>query len=133
MAYTGSSSKWINPSLYNNSWNEDFDKREYVKLLDRALLKIKPLNNSDLFHMAVNEFTNTKTIKSYLSCSFENFDNSKIIWKVKTKSFSSKARDISKITSNKIEKEVLFIRGSRFKLLYIDIVLETKTFHLLEI
>lgn len=122
LAYTGSSSKWLNPELRNGNWVNDKNKVAFVERLDSVLNKINSFSGNVLYHMAAkNDFIVDETIKieSYLSTSIEDFENSELKWIISPKTENSNCRDIQNITGNKYEREVLFRRGTSFKVVKI--------------
>lgn len=118
LAYTGASSKWLNPELRTGNWLNDENKVAFVERLDSVLNKINSFSGNALYHMAAkNDFIVGETVKieSYLSTSIEDFENSELKWIISPKSENSNCRDIQNITGNKYEREVLFRRGTSFK------------------
>src|SRR5690554_6493415 len=52
LAYTGSSSKWLNSELRNGNWVNDKNKVAFVERLDSVLNKINSFSGNVLYHMA---------------------------------------------------------------------------------
>lgn len=124
ISYTGHGAKWINLALRNDNWEQDKDKSNFVKMIDSALQKIPSVNNTTIFH-ATNSILpysiNTIfPVKSYLSTSIDILDGYSFIWKISTKKENSNARDISSITGNVREKEILFVRKTEFIIVNIE-------------
>lgn len=118
LAYTGSSSKWLNPELRNGNWVNDENKVVFIERLDATLSKINSFRTNTLYHMAAkNNFIAGEIIKieSYLSTSIEDFENSELKWIISPKSENSNCCNIQNITGNKYEREVLFRRGTIFE------------------
>tara|TARA_R110000751_G_scaffold307242_1_gene427846 strand:+ start:3420 stop:4070 length:651 start_codon:yes stop_codon:yes gene_type:complete len=131
--YTASFSNWINSSFRNDQKLDTNCKKEFANLLDNALKKLEGFDNEIVYRMDSPYASQKEVIKwfkakkgniiqvpNYLSTAKENYDNSHIIWKIKTLSKNSKGKDISDITNNKYEKEVLFERNSCFVIKEID-------------
>jgi len=117
--YTGSSGTWINNIIKNRTLRSNSNAIMFVELLDKALSKILPTTEKYLYHNAQREpldLINSFTISNYLSTSKDDYnnDNELIVWRITPKR-NSLGRDISNITGNNTEKEVLFCRESRFK------------------
>lgn len=139
VSYTGSGARWINPSLKNEEWKNDEDKTIFVNTIDSALEKIKSFNKTDeLFHTTKSSDSNFKLdeivcIKSYLSTSIDNFENSETVWIITPKKENSNARDIGNVTGNIIEKEVLFKRNTKLIVVDIKTINNKKTIYLKEV
>lgn len=131
--YTSTFSNWINHN-YRNGQELDTDcKKEFSNLLDNALKKLDSFDDDVVYRMdspypekqeVFKWFKSKKEsvieVPNYLSTSKDNFDNSPIVWKIKTLLANSKGKDISELTNNRFEKEVLFERNSCFYIKEID-------------
>lgn len=60
------------------------------------------------------------TIPYFLSTAKEDYDNSDLVWQISTHHTNSQGRDISNLSNNKYELEVLFDKGVKFKIKYLD-------------
>ena len=118
LAYTGSSSRWVNPELRNGKWINDENKVRFVELLDKALIKIKPYTETILYRVGDScdfKVGQKVKIKSYLSTSIDNFDNSETVWIISPKKEASNSCDIRNVTGHIYEKEIIFKRDTIFK------------------
>lgn len=131
--YTSSFSRWININYRNGQEPDTNCKKEFSNLLDNALKKLDGFDDEIVYRMdspypekkEIFKWFKSKKgsvieVPNYLSTSKENYDNSPIVWKIKTLSANSKGKDISELTNNKFEKEVLFERNSCFYIKEID-------------
>jgi hypothetical protein len=121
LAYTGWSAKWINSNIINGKYLRNISCLLFIENLDKALVKIQTVNNRIVYHMTSHMIDNFSVgdllkIPFYLSTAKEDFENSNIVWVISTLDSNSRGRDISTISNNKYEKEVLFLRNSKFKL-----------------
>lgn len=138
IAYTGSSSKWINQALRNDSINLNNDQLKFISQIDSALHKIPPHNGNIVYRMAEEHYSNYKigqlfTLKSYLSTSVEIYDDADVVWSITLKSKETLARNIETITGMKNEKEVLFCRNSSFRVDDLSTENGVRTLHLSEL
>jgi hypothetical protein len=145
LAYTGSCSSWINSELREEGQVGECDcKKEFINRLNLALDKVKPFNNQIVYRMdspsedknTVLNWFNSKISKVFkipyfLSTAKEDYNNSEIVWRIQTLPINSFGKDISQLSNNKYEQEVLFRTGSFFKIKGIDN--ERKYINLLEI
>lgn len=141
LGYTAYSAKWINPYIQNErSMAKNSDAELFIMHLDHALKKVKSTQELILFRMdhaerqdAFIEYRSKKNsiicIDYYLSTDKEEYPECEIIWRIKPlPNGKSKGKDITTITNNGAEKEVLFERESKFRIdevinsskLYID-------------
>lgn len=142
LGYTAISAKWINPYIQNEqSIARNCDAELFIKHLDQALKKVQSTQELILYRMdyqaerqcAYIEYHSKKNsiirLDYYLSTDKEEYPECEIIWRIKPlPNGKSKGKDITTITNNGAEKEVLFGRGSKFRIdevinlskLYID-------------
>lgn len=122
LAYTGFSAKWINYKILDKSFNSDPNCLIFIENMDKALSKIDPPRSIELFHMTgylwdgIEEGAEILT-PCYLSTSIEDFENSNVVLRIKTLHSNSRARDVSTITNVKDEKEYIFLRNTKFKVI----------------
>lgn len=133
LAYTGSYSKWLNWDLRDSELTKCNCKKEFIKRLNNSLDKVKSFDNSTVYRMdspfedseKMLTWFNSKIdcvfkIPYFLSTSKEDYKNSEIVWEIKTLPNNSLGKDISNLTNNKNELEVLFRTDSCFKIKGID-------------
>jgi hypothetical protein len=128
LAYTGHSAKWIN-SIIRESVSIDSlptNAKHFTSVLDLALSKIKPTTQDIVYRMDSyyskndakkifkEKLNKTITIKNYLSTDKEEYSNEEIIWIISTLP-NGNGKDISNITNNGSEKEILFERNTNFR------------------
>jgi hypothetical protein len=143
LAYTGSCSSWINSRLRDGTSLDSECKKYFADCLDQVLDKIPTANGEIVFRMDLpgneNEilawFDKHKgrkiRIPYFLSTAKEDYNNTNIVWEILTLKKNSKGKDISNLSNNQFEKEVLFKRNSCFKVDHID---QSKNYvHLVEI
>jgi hypothetical protein len=144
LAYTGGSSSWINLELRNSNLPKSKCKGEFVKRLNDSLSKVKSFDNDMVFRMDNPPGENEETltwfqgkigskfrIPYFLSTAKEDYENSELVWQIKTLNQNSLGKDISRLTNNKYELEVLFQTGSCFEIIGIE--KERRYVHLNEI
>lgn len=133
LAYTGSYSSWVNSDLRNSRMSNCECKREFISRLNMALDKVIAFNNQTVFRMdspsedkdkVLNWFDSKVEsifrIPYFLSTAKEDYENTEIVWKIKTLAENSLGKDISDITNNQHELEVLFRTGSCFLIENVD-------------
>jgi hypothetical protein len=133
LIYTASSSSWINEEMREGISVDCDCKSSIIRNLDNVLAKIKSHDNKVVYRMdnplgdnakVLSWFSKAVTLKftvpNFLSTSMENYENSPIIWKINTLVEGSMGKDISNLTNNKHEKEVLFRKDSCFEILEVD-------------
>lgn len=133
LAYTGSFSSWINSDLRNSHLPECECKSELINRLNMSLCKVINFSNSIVYRMdaplgekeKILKWFNSKIgcifkLPYFLSSAKEDYKNSEIVWRIKTLNTDSLGKDISNITNNKYEQEVLFQTGSCFKIEGVD-------------
>jgi hypothetical protein len=131
LSYTARTSRWTNQHS-RNSLMPDMDsiRVEHNILLDKVLDKLPPFSLGKVFRMEIGCYFNedkelykwleTKKgdvfhVPYFLSTSKDKWDERGLIWEINT-SDDSNARDISDLTQNPGEREVIFKRGSNFKI-----------------
>jgi hypothetical protein len=130
--YTTRGFNFINEDLRNNKLsNLRNDKNLYSKILQECLNKVSSMNNAIVYRMDTSYANNDedikdwfrlnigKTIKTnhFLSTSKEDWEqDEKITWEIKTLPLNSKGKDISNISDNAEELEVLFKRNTVFRI-----------------
>lgn len=125
LAYTGFSAKWINYRILDKTFNGDSNCLIFIENLDKALSKIEPARSMELFHMTGYLWDGIEvgaeiSTPCYLSTSIEDFENSCVVLKIKAMALNSKARDVSTITNVKDEKEFIFLRNAKFRVIGIN-------------
>lgn len=128
LGYSASVSSWLNGGLRSKDEITPCQK-EYARLLERTLRKVKSANSKILYRMDWNNEPNgdfvywcrthlnsTFSIPCFLSTSFDNFENTDVVWEITTIGHSSNGKDISNIAQAPSEKEVLFLPNSTFKI-----------------
>lgn len=127
MLYIGFSSCWINTRLNNRKIKRDPLHKLVVKHLDFVLTKINPADGLTIYRMDKHKdpevssswFTlNLKNViqtQWFLSTSIEDFENTKVVWKIKTlPADKTKSRLVYQVYNHGNEKEVLFQRDACF-------------------
>lgn len=133
LAYTGGTSSWVNSELRNSELPKSRCKREFVRRLNHSLSKMKSFNNDIVFRMdhppgdkneALSWFQKKVgsrfRIPYFLSTAKEDYENSEVVWQIRTRERNSLGKDISSLTNNKYEFEVLFQTGSSFQITRVD-------------
>lgn len=121
-AYTGFSSKWINSALRDQ--NLTSNQEYFMNILDAALNKIPSVSKNKVYRSFFDYNSNKIyftpgeiiSLSHYLSTSKEIFYNPTEVWEITPLSKNSKGRNIEKISNAPDEKEILFLRNSRFKI-----------------
>ena len=133
LAYTGSYSSWINSKLRDGASLDSECKNKFASCLDHALSKMPSVKEEIVFRMdnpgcereILSWFDKHKRrkirIPYFLSTAKEDYKNTNIIWEIQTRRINSKGKDISSLSNNKFEKEVLFMRNSWFRIDAVDI------------
>lgn len=133
LAYTGSFSSWVNSELRNSQITSCKCKSEFIKRLNESLDKIVSFDNQLVYRMdepsedtgVVLNWFNKKIgcffkIPYFLSTAKEDYKNTEIVWEIRTLLENSLGKDISDITNNEYEHEVLFRTGSCFMIESVD-------------
>lgn len=126
-AYTGSCSSWLNSDKRNcNEYSSDC-KRYFAEFLERAIKKI-PVHGGVVwrweeadeklqkFNWFKEQVGSSVRVPYFLSTSKDNITADPMLWEIITIQ-SGHARDISKISNNPFEDEVLFIANAKFKII----------------
>lgn len=130
LSHTGSYSSWINGSLRSGRQFDTQCQQYFADKLNEALSKLPCFNDKKVYRMdepltddieqvfSFFEKNNGKVMRTpyFLSTSKDNWENTSLTWDIKTLQEDSKARDLSLITNNNTEKEVLFKGDSYFKI-----------------
>lgn len=121
-SYTGSSSSWLNADRRNGEPYNSLCKELFAEGLEYALNKL-PVYEGECIRMEGYDAGHFKWFKNnigitiripyFLSSSKDDYNNTVIVWRIKTHSNGS-GRDISLISNNSHEHEILFNRNSRF-------------------
>lgn len=133
-SYTGEFSAWINEDLRNGIELSCNCKKVFRTGLNIALSGLQSFDNQTIYRMDLpggDVFTTLNWFKKrigqsfetpyFLSTSKDNFQNTDIIWIIKTLATDSKGKDISNLSTSLAEKEILFQTESCFKILGVDI------------
>ncbi|WP_162427275.1 ADP-ribosyltransferase [Pontibacter pudoricolor] len=133
LAYTSSYSGWVNGDLRDGNKHNRDDIALFSDGLYCVLNKIPAFGSSFVYRMEsqvadVDEelswferkTNSTFMLPYFLSTAKEDYKNSSVVWQIKTLEQGSLARDISNLTNNKSEKEVLFNRNAKFIIRGID-------------
>jgi hypothetical protein len=133
LSYTGGTSRWINTAIKRAEKSQC--KENYATGLDTALSKLPPYLNQRVYRMELNagELTSNEqlnmfegkigqifSVPFYWSTSKENFHNSELTFVIATGKAVSQSSDISQLTNNTTEREVLFGRTSKFRIVKVD-------------
>ena len=134
LVYTGGLSRWVNSELRNSETPKSQCKQTFVARLNQALDKMKSFNAGIVFRMdyppgdkaIALKWFETKIgskfrIPYFLSTAKEDYNNSEVVWQIKSLGDQSLGKDVSRLTNNKYELEVLFKTGSCFEILSVDI------------
>ena len=133
LAYTGSASSWVNSELRDGHLPSTKCKEVFVNKLNQALAKVSSFNGNIAFRMDEPHSNSEEVLKwfhskigskfkvpYFLSTAKEDYNNSSIVWQINTLTEGSFGKDISQLTNNKYEKEVLFRTGSCFEIIKVD-------------
>lgn len=133
LAYTGSYSSWLNSDLRNGMPLHTKCKKYFATRLCEVLNLLPSYNDGFVFRMdnpsgdketVLNWFSSqiNKIVKTpyFHSTSKDNYNNADIIWKIKTLETDSFGKDLSLLTNDKGEREILFIPNSYFKVKSVD-------------
>ncbi len=124
--YIGQGLTWINDDL-RNGLKLTKCKELFIDYLDKALEKVKSYSGTvyrmdgpdadTKFELDWFKKNTTKTIycPGYLSTSIEHWDNRPVTWQIETLKTESFGKDLSSL--NKVEMEILFKRGSKFRII----------------
>ena len=138
MAYTGSSSSWLNAEKRNGQDYKSVCKAAFAKGLENALIKVEPFHGqvyrmeecddegiqADWFSKNIGI---TFHIPYYLSTATDDYDNTPMVWVIQTLP-EGKGREIAGISNAPGENEVLFSRGSKFVITGADLSNPDKVF-----
>jgi hypothetical protein len=135
LSYTARTSSWTNEHS-RDSLKEDTDnfRKEHNSLLTEVLKKLPPYTQKKVYRMDFGSSANYKKelfypwienkigkiiyVPYFWSTSKDKWDD-ELTWVINT-SRNSKARDISNLTQNPNEEEVLFIPGANFMIDRVD-------------
>ncbi|MBD0263024.1 MAG: hypothetical protein ICV78_09950 [Tolypothrix sp. Co-bin9] len=133
LEYTARSSRWVNEDLRAGRRLSTPDKILFVEALDSALNKIPSYNNRIVYRMDKPHGEKADIIKwfeirkgaefgipYFLSTAQEDYHNSPIVWQIRTLNEGSFAKNISNLTNDAAELEVLFKRGANFRIAGVD-------------
>lgn len=125
-SYTGSSSGWVNSDKRNGlEYNSDC-KKHFADCLENSLAKLPPfLGTAWRWEEADDELKKFNWFKEhighkiaipyFLSTAKDNVSADPMLWKIETVE-NGNGRDISLISNNEFENEILFIRGAKFEI-----------------
>lgn len=136
LSYTARTSNWTNGHSHDSlAYDTDKLRCEHNSLFAKILDKLPGYNQKTVFRMDFNSPANhdqdsfyswiSKRIGQIIhvpyfwSTSKERWDDDCSIWKIQTCT-TSKARDISDLTQNPNEQEILFISGTNFQIKAVD-------------
>lgn len=135
LCYTASYSSWINGDYRAGEQITCPCKAIVSDLLDKSLAKVQSYNGELIFRMdySGNDYEVMPWFKRkiglkfnvpyFLSTAKHNYNNGSMVWQIKTLRDMSYAKDISNITQNPSEEEVLFRRNSKFIVDNVDVEL----------
>ena len=134
LGHTGSYSSWVNGPLRYGSELDTYCKQFFADRLDNVLNKIPSFNDNYVYRMDSPDGSKEQILKwfkknvgaiiqipFFLSTSKENWENTEVIWRIKTLKSGSKGKDLTLLTNNRSESEVLFKMNSYFKILDFEI------------
>jgi hypothetical protein len=132
-SYTGSFSSWLNVDIRSGQNFSNKCKQCFARRLSAALDKLPPYAGKQVFRMDSPLGTTKQVIRwfqtnigqvihvpYFLSAAKVNYGNTPITWHIQTSAPLTHARDISSITNNMTEQEVLFRAGSYFQILEVE-------------
>lgn len=127
LGYTGSWSSWINSELRNGGNITIEAKSMFIQALNTSLDKVCSVKGDTVYRMdspsgdtgqILDWFSKNIgkviNIPYFLSTSKDDYKNTPIAWVISTLEENSKGKDISHISNNKYENEVLFQPDSKF-------------------
>jgi hypothetical protein len=133
LSFTGGNSRWLNHPYRYGFPIESICRQFYAMNLENVLNKLPEFNNKYLYRMESQtapvkeelEWFTKKTGSTihtpyFLSTSLINFNSTEVTWHIKTLDLGSRARDLTRLTNNIKEEEVLFNRNAFFKILSVD-------------
>ena len=125
--YSGELSKALNRAIRGNYLDFTVKVAAYDEVLLKALQSLPHHNDQTVYRMTkyVEDITpyaiyfdskNGMVLSDpcYMSTSKDEWTSEKLVYEITTLQSDSNARDISRLTNNAIENEVLFIKGTRF-------------------
>jgi len=125
-SYTGSSSSWLNCDKRNGNNFSSSCKQEFATHLEKGLRKL-PIyigkvwrweeadDEMRKFNWFKENIGLTIVIPYFLSTGKDNITSEPMLWEIQTID-SGNARDISTISNNAFEAEVLFLPNAKFKI-----------------
>lgn len=132
-SYTGSYSSWLNTDIRSGREFSNKCKQYFAERLAAALDKLPPYAGKQVFRMDAPLGTAKQVtrwfranngqvihVPYFLSAAKVNYRNTPITWHIQTSAPLTHARDISSITNNMTEQEVLFKAGSYFQILEVE-------------
>jgi len=143
LAYTSSYSSWINSNLRDGDSLNSNCKKKFAGYLDQVLDRMpsvkgeivfrmdSPGNDKKLLTWFEKHYGKKFLIPYFLSTAKEDYKNSDVVWEIITLDQNSKGKDISELSNNKFEKEVLFKLNSCFQIDGVDRL--NKYIHLVEL
>ncbi len=134
LSFTARKSSWVNMELRNGIDFSTIEKAEFAEGLTNAISKMPSFDNEIVYRMdspsenedgIVREWFSRKIgsifrIPYFLSTSKANWKNTAYTWKINTLKRNSLGNDISNMTNNKMENEILFHRNSIFRVDNVD-------------
>lgn len=126
-SYTGSSSSWLNGGKRNcNEYSSDC-KKYFADSLEKTLRKLPVYQGKawrweeaddklQKFNWFNERIGLSVRIPYFLSTSKDNITAKPMLWEIRTIS-NGYARDISQISNNPYEQEILFIPNAKFKII----------------
>jgi hypothetical protein len=125
-SYTGSSSSWLNCDRRNGQEHSSECKRLFADCLEKSLGKLPAYTgtvwrweeadeNLKKFNWFKERIGRTIAIPYFLSTAKDNRSADPMLWKIEAIE-NGNSRDISLISNNQFENEVLFIHGSKFEI-----------------
>lgn len=131
LSYTARNSSWINRRLREGE-RLDLKQILFAEKLNASLNKMPSFNNNFAYRMdsQLNEEVVISWFKKKINCTFnipyflstskDNWGSNCEIWKIKTLESNSFGKDISNLTQNPLEKEILFKQHSKFRIDNVD-------------
>ncbi|HTI60905.1 ADP-ribosyltransferase [Mucilaginibacter sp.] len=126
-SYTGSCSSWLNCDKRDCNEHNSECKKHFANALERALQKLSPFEgkvwrweqadeNLRKFNWFKDNVGLTVRVPYFLSTSKDDITADPMLWEITTIS-NGHARDISEISNNLHENEVLFLPDAKFKII----------------
>jgi hypothetical protein len=128
--YSGNVSSCVHYALKNGYIEHTVLIKEFEQRLFNGLLRMPSYDDQTVYRMEIHSpcisdyqkyfadmLHKVIAVPYYLSTSKVQWEDEIVVYKIRTLKQNSRARDISRVTNSAWEKEVLFLKDSRFKVI----------------